>query len=124
MDNLFNSVNFIIEAATCKTKVLTQGVLWKSKHGALPCLYQEELKGKAAERARGTTKAAVLMGDQCISGILVASIFDQKLFYMILNVMREITWVKVSKKMWSDHLQKTVLMNFLHFVFLTITTLA
>ncbi len=63
MDNLFNSVNFTIEAATCKTKVLTQGILQKSNCGAPPCVYQEELKGKAAERARGTANAAVLMGE-------------------------------------------------------------
>ncbi len=63
MGNLFNSVNFTIKAVTCKTKGLAQGVLQKSNHGAPPCIYQEELKGKAAERARGTANAAVLMGE-------------------------------------------------------------
>ncbi len=115
MDNLFNSLNFTVEAETFKTKVLSQGILQKSNHGALPCIYQEELKGKATKRARGTVKAAVLMGDQCVSGIMVAFIIYQKPFYKISNVAREITWVKVLKKVWSDHLQKRVVMNFLCF---------
>ncbi len=51
MENLFNSVNFTIAAATCKTKVRTQGVLHKSNCGTPPCVYQDELPAKPAERA-------------------------------------------------------------------------
>ncbi len=51
MDSLFNSVNFTIAAATCTTKVRTQGVLCKSYCGVPPCVYQDELPAKPAERA-------------------------------------------------------------------------
>ncbi len=62
MDNLFNSVQFTIAAAGCKTKLLTQVVLRKSGRGAPPCVIQEEINGKKAEAAHGTVKAAVLKG--------------------------------------------------------------
>ncbi len=76
----------------------TQGVLCKSNHGAPPCVYQDELSSKAAERAQGCAKAAVLMGHPWVKGLVVASVYDQKPFYMITNVATEITWVDVSKK--------------------------
>ncbi len=43
-------------------------------------------------------KASVLMGHPWINGLVVASVFDQKPFYMIMNVTKEITWVEKSKK--------------------------
>mmetsp|Transcript_14413 Transcript_14413/g.30257 ORF Transcript_14413/g.30257 Transcript_14413/m.30257 type:complete len:556 (-) Transcript_14413:739-2406(-) len=61
MYNFFNSVNFTIEAANCKSKVLTQGVLQKSGRGVPRCVMQEEVTGKAVEKAGGTVKAATLL---------------------------------------------------------------
>ncbi len=78
MDNLFNSVQFTVAAAMCKTMVLTQGVLWKNGRGVPPCIVQEEVIGKKAEAARGTVIAAVLEGDARAQGIIVASCFDKK----------------------------------------------
>ncbi len=115
MDNLFNSVNFTVAAATCKTQVLTQGVLRKHNWGAPPCILQDDKTGKAANDARGTVKAAVLKGDPRVHGIIVASVYDQKPFYMITNVAREITWNEVTKKVWSDQLRKNIEMKFLRF---------
>jgi len=50
-----------------------------------------------------------------VNGLVVASVFDQKPFYMITNVAKEITWVAVSKKVWSDQLRKNLEMKFLRF---------
>ncbi len=50
-------------AATCKTHVLTQGVLQKHNQGAQPCILQDDKNGKEANEAFGTVKAAVLKGD-------------------------------------------------------------
>ncbi len=115
MNDLFNSVNFTIAATTCKTKVRTKGVLFKLNCGAPSSMYQDKLSGKAAEKAQAYVKASVLMGDLWVNGLVVASVFDQKPFYMITNVAKEITWVEKSKKVWSDQLQKNLDMKFLCF---------
>ncbi len=60
------------------------------------------------DKARGTIKAAVTMGDPCTKGAIVASVFDQKLFNMITNYVT----VEVENKVWSDSLHKSVMMNF------------
>ncbi len=60
-------------------------------------------------------KASVLMGDPWVKGLVVASVFDHKPFYMITNVAMEITWVEVSKKFWSDQLHENLDMKFLCF---------
>ncbi len=51
-------------------------------------------------------KATTLMGDDHASGISVASVMDQKPFYMITNSATEVTWVKVLKKVFSNKLCK------------------
>ena len=50
---------------------------------------QEELKGKASEANWGTVKVAVLKGDPWAEGVVVASIFDQKPFYMIQMIPKK-----------------------------------
>ena len=66
-----------------------------------PIVMQEELTGKRADAARGTTKVAVLRGDSKSSQLIVASCYNQKPFYMISQSIEEVTWVMHSKRMWS-----------------------
>ena len=45
--------------------------------------------------------------------LIVASCYDQKPFYMISHSCESVTWVPVTKKVWSSTLKKTVDFNFL-----------
>ncbi len=76
-------------------------------------MFQEAKLGKAAKTASGTVKAAVLRGDSLSLDLVVASCYNKKLFYMILHSCESITWVPVTKKVWSSTLKKTVDFNFL-----------
>ena len=74
---------------------------------------QEDKTGKAANAARGRVKVAVLKGDSCLSNLVVASCYDQKPFYMILHSCESMTWMTITKKVWSRALKKTVDFSFL-----------
>ena len=76
-------------------------------------MIQEEKTGKVAKAARGTVKAAVLKGESQSSDLVVASCYDQKPFYMISHSCESITWVPVTKKVWSSTLKKNVDFAFL-----------
>jgi hypothetical protein len=93
--------------------VLIHGVLRKSGQGCPPCVVQEEKHGRAADRARGTVKAAMLKGDSRPSDLVVASCYDQKPFYMISSSFKSVTWPPVHKKVWSRSLKKCVDFSFL-----------
>ncbi len=88
-------------------------MLRKSGWGSPPCLFQEEKRGRAAKAARGTVKAATLWGNSLSLDLVVASSYDQKLFYMILHSCESVTWVPVMKKVWSSTRKKTIDFNFL-----------
>ena len=113
MDNLFNSVRLARESFALPQKVLTDGVIRKSGRGVPPCVIQEELKGKHAEAARGTLKAAVLKGDSKSCDLVIVSNYDQKPFYMITHSIPKITWTTITKRVWSSKLGKSVLFKFL-----------
>ena len=51
--------------------------------------------------ARGTLKVAQLVGDEEMPNLVVTSLYDQKPFYMMSTGMPQISWVKVTKKIWS-----------------------
>ena len=94
-------------------KVKVHGVLRKSGRGCPPRMIQEEKTGKAAETVRGIMKAAVLKGESQSLDLVVASCYDQKPFYMISHSCENITWVPVTKKVWSSTLKKNVDITFL-----------
>ncbi len=71
--------------------------------------------GSHGEGARFTVKSAMLMEGDHSTEIIVASVFDQKPFYMITNAAAEVTRVEVSKKVWRDKLSKHVALEFLQF---------
>ena len=71
-DNLFTAVKIAREAYAA-FKVLTDGVIRRSGRGVPRCVFQDEKKGKKAEEARGTLKAAVLKGDSKSCDLVVVS---------------------------------------------------
>ena len=89
------------------------GVLRKSGWGCPPCVIQEEKTGKAAEAARNTVNAAILRGDSQSSDLVVASFYDQKPLYIISHSYENITWIPLTKKVWSSTLKKTADFTFL-----------
>jgi hypothetical protein len=76
---------------------------------------QEDKTGRAANAARGTVKAAVLKGDSRSSNLVVASCYDQKPFYMIAHSCKNVTWMPISKRVWSKALKQNVNFSFLRF---------
>ncbi len=81
-----------------KHEFLTQKVLQKHNQGAPPCILQDGKTGKAADEVCGTVKAASLKGNLWVQGNIVASVYDQKPFYIINNIVRKITWNKVTRQ--------------------------
>ena len=66
-------------------------------------MQQQGHKGKKRQAAmRGAVKAAVLKGDSKSEDLIMALCYSQKPFYMILHCIKEITWVKVVKKVKLD----------------------
>ena len=114
-DNLFNSVNLAQEAYCLWARVLIHGVIWKAIRGIPPCVLQVDLTGKRAEAARGTVIAAVLEGGSKSSNSVVTSCYDQKPFYMISHSTPSVTWVELSKRIYSHKANTTVDFNFLRF---------
>ncbi len=69
--------------------------------------------GRAAYQAGGTAKAAMLKGDSWSSDLIVASCYNQKPFYMISHSCENVSWMPVTKKVWSSNLRKLVDYSFL-----------
>ncbi len=93
--------------------VLVHGILRKSGQGCPHWIIQEDKQGKAANQVRGTMKAAVLTGNSWSSNLAVASCYNQKPFYMISHSCESVTWVPVTKKVWSSSLKILVDYSFL-----------
>jgi hypothetical protein len=79
-------------------------------------VFQEEKTGRATDAARGTVKAAVLKGDSQLSDLVFALCYDQKLFYMISSRCKSVTWMPITKKLWSTSLQWKVDFTFLRWL--------
>ena len=70
---------------------------------------QKELTRKAdLEKARGTLKAAQLVGDPKIEGLVSLSLYDSKPFYMMTMACEKVEWVLKSRKLWDRELMKMV----------------
>ena len=113
MDNLFNSVNLARHTYSLPQKVKIHGVIRKSGRGVPACVFQEDVKGKEADARRGTVKVALLKGDTKSSDLIVASCFDQKPFYTITHSDTEVSWIEVTRQLWSTVLRRNVLHTFL-----------
>ena len=117
MDNLFVSVLLARAAYSLPSKVKIHGVIRKSGRGVPPAVLQEDLgTGRRADAARGTTKMAVLRDDSKSDGLVVASCYDQKPFYMLSHSIEKVTWVEVMKMVWSTKLGRNVPYRFLRWI--------
>ncbi len=65
---------------------------------------------------------AVLMGNSSMDGLVVASVYNQKPFYMTTNVAWEIKWNEDTKKVWSKVKHAIPTFNFFASASLMITT--
>ena len=65
------------------------------------CVYQEAVTQKdAILRAKGTVKAATLVGDSTCKNLVALSFYDSKPVYFISNACEKIQWVKKKRKLW------------------------
>ena len=115
MDNLFNSVKLAREAYSLWARVLIHGVIRKSIRGVPPCVLQEELTGNREDATQGTAEAAILEGESESCQLIITSCYDQKPFYMIFHSTPSVTWIALSKRIYSHKEKETVNFNFLRF---------
>ena len=101
MDNLFNSVNLSLEDYSLWARFLIHGVIQKIMWGVPLRILQEELTAKRADAARRTVKSAVLEGGSKYYQLLITSCCDQKPFYKISHSTPSVTWVEISKRIYS-----------------------
>ena len=73
------------------------------------CVLQREVTRKAdLEKARGTLKAAQLVGDPKINGLISLSLYDSKPFYMMTMTCEKVEWILKNRKLWDKNLMKMV----------------
>lgn len=58
-------------------------------------------------------KAAVLVGDSVLKGLVSVSIYDTKPVYFLLNACKDIFWTKKEKKVYDPEQQKNISASFL-----------
>ena len=98
-NSLYLSARFAKAAWTHSNKVRIAGPTRKSGHGLPKCVIQEEVKNAEAIGAvQGTVNAAVLEGDDKVSGLLAVSYYDQKPVHFLSTVCEKIKWVQCEKK--------------------------
>ncbi len=113
MENLFMRVGLAQEAYLLQTRVLIQGVIWKSNCGVLTCVIQDKKTVKAAGRVQGTVKASVLKNCGKSCDLIIASCYNQKPFCMLSHSIKEITWIEYETKAYSQALKKAIIFKFL-----------
>ena len=59
-------------------------------------------------RHRGTLKATVLTGDPKCKDLVVVSMYDTKLVYLLSNIWENIQWTKKEQKLWNNEKGKKV----------------
>jgi Transposase IS4 len=114
LDNLYNSTKFAREAYVGKNCVMVHGVTRKSGRGLPSCVLQKELKNqKDAEKVRGTTKAAVLEGDERCPNLVAFSVYDTKPVHFLSMSCTSLKWVEKVKVVFDKKTEKRVQMRFL-----------
>ena len=101
MDNLFISAKF---AKICLLhtgrRVMIHGVCRQSR-GIPKCIHQEVVTHKDdLLRAKGTVRAARLVGDSSCNGLVALSFYDSKPVYFISNACENIKWIMKKRKLW------------------------
>jgi len=114
MDNLYTSARFFREAYASKNKVLCHGVARKSGRGLPKSVIEEEVKNKKLqEKARGTTKAAVLMGDPKAPELVAFSAYETKPVHFLSMACTGLKWIEKRKKVYDRESSQNVSMSFL-----------
>jgi len=114
LDNLYISARFVREAFVSKSAVMVHGVARKSGRGLPKFVIQEEIKNvKEAEKARGTTKAAVLEGDPECPNMVAFSVYDTKPVHFLTMAATNLKWVEKCKRIFDKVDQRNVNHKFL-----------
>eukprot|EP00957_Ditylum_brightwellii_P120746 9210352-Ditylum_brightwellii.AAC.1 len=77
------------------------------------CVTQEHLSRKRADPVCDTINAAMLQGESCADAIVITSCYDQKLFYMISSVAKQIVRNRATRKVHSSQQKHMVKYQFL-----------
>ena len=114
MDNLYISAKFARDCYTHPNKVLVHGVARKSGRGVPSIVLQDEITDrKAAEKVRGTVKAALLKGDTECPDLCAVSVYDTKPVHFLTMCNEKIEWVKKTRKVFNKEKKKVEKINFL-----------
>ncbi len=112
MDNLFNSRKLF--TAAYRVKCLCHGVTRTNGRGLPAGIIQKvETDPKAADRLRGTTKAAVLRNVTECPNLIACSVYDTKPVHMLSTVAETIEWEEKKRRVWSYELKRHVQMGYL-----------
>ena len=111
-DNLYISAKFV--KAAYKIKVLVSGIARKGMRGVPKCVHQaDKLSAAAAQKARGTLKAAVLKGDPDVKNMVAVSCYDTKPVYFMSTAATSIQWTKKERHVFCHRMHKLITLAFL-----------
>ena len=114
LDNLYNSALFCRHAFNHPKKVMVGGVTRKGMRGIPKCVVQEEqLSKKNQDAVRGTTKAAVLKGDDECPSLIASSVYDSKPVHFLSMMSKEIKWVEKERITYNVDTGRNEVMKFL-----------
>ena len=95
VDNLYMTARFAKQSFNSKNKILLSGVVRGEKGGIPVLVIQEAEKRKDEFSVRGTTKAAVLEGDDNCPGLLVAiSVYDNRPVHFLSMAAESLKWIE------------------------------
>ena len=90
------------------------GVTRKGMRGIPKCVVQEEqLSKKGQDAVRGTTKAAVLKGDDECPSLIASSVYDSKPVHFLSMMSKEIKWVEKERLTYNVDTGRNEIMKFL-----------
>ena len=114
---IFLSAKFLRGAfVDCSSKVMIHGVCRKQGRGLPSCVYQEDVKDPTSNKAqtlRGTTKAAVLVGDENCKDLVVFSVYDVKPVYFISMAAENLNWKVKERKVYDPTKNKEINLKYL-----------
>lgn len=114
MDNLYNLAAFYKASYKHPKKVLIHGVTRKGKRGIPSEVVQEEEKNWVKQLvARGTIKAAVLMGDSECPDLVASSVYDTKPVHFLSMACTELKWMKQEKEVYNVEMGEIETLEFL-----------
>jgi len=112
-DNLYMSCRFAKAAFNGKNKVLLTGVTRTDKRGLPLAVVQEVVKKEAMPTTRGTTKAAVLIGDSECPNLVAVSVYDTKPAHFLTMAAGSIEWTTNKRKVWHKGQRKLTKVDYL-----------